>query len=46
MEDVTVIKCCGNCRHYKFNEHYCHLMDDLTEPADNCGLFKEGIEHD
>ena len=33
--------CCGNCYYYVIGEAYCHLMDDLTEPEDNCGLFKE-----
>lgn len=30
-------ECCGNCRH--FQESYCHLIDDLVEPLDNCGMF-------
>ena len=33
--------CCGDCRHY--SEAYCHLMDDLVEPLDCCGMF-DGVE--
>jgi len=29
-----MIECCGNCKHYQYGEAYCHLMDDLVEPAD------------
>ena len=27
----------ANCKYW--SEAYCNLMDDLTEPADNCGLW-------
>lgn len=36
------MECCRNCAFYVFGEAYCNLMDDLVEPADNCGLFKRG----
>ena len=31
---------CDNCRHYE--EEYCHLMDELVKPLDNCGMYDEG----
>ena len=31
---------CGDCKHYQ--EAYCHLMDELVEPTDNCGCFDGG----
>lgn len=34
-------RCCGNCKHYKLFEAYCNLMDELTEPTDNCGLYDD-----
>ena len=36
-------ECCGNCKHYQ--EAYCHLMDELVEPEDNCGCF-DGVDVD
>ena len=33
---------CANCKHW--SEAYCDLMDDLTEPADNCGLW-DGVRN-
>ena len=33
-----MIECCENCNHFQC-PHYCVLMDDLVEPADNCGLY-------
>ena len=37
-------ECCGNCRYYKFSTTYCHLMDDLVDPVECCGLFDMGVE--
>ena len=36
-----MIECCGNCKHYTIGEAYCNLMDELTEPCDNCGMYDE-----
>lgn len=36
--------CCGECRHYQFRDTYCYLMDDITQPEDNCGMFERGVE--
>ena len=37
-----MIECCGNCRHYE--ETYCHLMDELVESADHCGMCDTGSD--
>ena len=33
---------CGDCRHYQLGEAYCHLMDELVESCDCCGMFDGG----
>ena len=29
-------ECCATCRHYTT---YCNLMDEIVQPADNCGMY-------
>ena len=28
---------CCECQHY--SKRYCHLMDELVNPEDNCGMW-------